>query len=42
MQANLGGTVIKRPILEALSYENRAEYPKNVFLITDGAVSNTD
>ena len=41
MQADLGGTVIYEPLQEILNEKVNKGYPKHVFLLTDGAVSNT-
>ena len=41
MGANLGGTVIYEPLREILEEKVNKGYPKHVFLLTDGGVSNT-
>jgi uncharacterized protein with von Willebrand factor type A (vWA) domain len=41
-RANMGGTNILNPIQHIFSQPNPANYQRNIFLLTDGAVSNTD
>ena len=41
MGANLGGTEIYNPLNEILEEKVNKGYPKHVFLLTDGGVSNT-
>ena len=38
--ADLGGTEIYKPLLEALKSQKISQYPKNIFILTDGDVSN--
>ena len=42
MKANLGGTVIYSPLKEVLEEEINKGYPKHIFLLTDGGVSDTE
>ena len=42
MGANLGGTEIYHPLSEVLEEPVQKGYPKHVFLLTDGGVSNTE
>ena len=42
MGANLGGTEIYYPLSEVLEEQVQKGYPKHVFLLTDGGVSNTE
>lgn len=42
MQANLGGTNLLLPLKEALGQAPLPEYPRHIFILTDGAVSNKD
>jgi hypothetical protein len=37
----MGGTEIEEPLTMTLTAEPKKGYPKHVFLLTDGAVSNT-
>ena len=39
--ADLGGTEIYNPIKIALEFENIKNYPRNIFLLTDGCVSDS-
>lgn len=39
-QADLGGTEIYSPLKEALNSANINQYPKNIFILTDGEVSD--
>lgn len=41
-RANLGGTNILSPLQNAFSSFKTANYQRNIFLLTDGAVSNTN
>eukprot|EP01090_Pellita_catalonica_P015056 TRINITY_DN3979_c0_g1_i1.p1 TRINITY_DN3979_c0_g1~~TRINITY_DN3979_c0_g1_i1.p1 ORF type:complete len:514 (+),score=81.57 TRINITY_DN3979_c0_g1_i1:171-1712(+) len=41
MAADLGGTEILRPLQEILSAKSYPRYPRQVFVLTDGEVSNT-
>ena len=41
-QANLGGTVIYEPLLKCFETKPMQQYPRTVFLITDGGVSDSD
>jgi len=41
LSADMGGTELKAPLKHALT-ANRTEWSRNVFVITDGQVSNTD
>ncbi|KAK5582215.1 hypothetical protein RB653_003798 [Dictyostelium firmibasis] len=40
IDANLGGTELLQPIRDILSKENDPEYPRQLFILTDGAVSD--
>lgn len=42
MDANFGGTVIYKPLQEVLEEKLNKGYPRHVFLLTDGAVSNIE
>ncbi|EGC38522.1 hypothetical protein DICPUDRAFT_148826 [Dictyostelium purpureum] len=42
ISANLGGTELLPPIKDILGKDSDAEYPRQVFLLTDGAVSARD
>ena len=42
MGANLGGTEIYNPLEKVLKEKVNKGYPKHVFLLTDGGVSNTE
>ncbi len=42
MSANLGGTNIVKPLLEILSQAPKQGIPRQIFLMTDGEVANTD
>lgn len=42
MKANLGGTEIYNPLKNILSSKIIEGYPKQIFLLTDGAVPNTE
>ena len=37
----MGGTEIYDPLKKLLNQENIVGYPKNIFILTDGGVSNT-
>ena len=41
MDSNFGGTVIDKPLKAALNSPVIKGYPKQIFLLTDGDVSNT-
>lgn len=41
MSANLGGTNILRPLEEVLKSKPKEGYPRQLFVLTDGEVSNT-
>lgn len=41
MTANMGGTVIFKPLQVELMAKPIKGYPKQIFLLTDGAVSDT-
>ena len=40
-RADMGGTDILEPILKAMTEPRRKKHPRSIFLLTDGAVSNT-
>ena len=42
MGANLGGTQIYDPLYNLVSQKPIEGYPKQIFLLTDGCVSNTE
>jgi hypothetical protein len=42
MTANLGGTEIESPLSDIFSSPIIEGYPKQIFLLTDGQVSNTE
>lgn len=42
MSADMGGTVIQSALQEILKAKVNPGYPKHIFLLTDGGVSNTD
>lgn len=42
MFANLGGTNILKPLEEVLKSKPKEGYPRQLFVLTDGEVSNTD
>jgi von Willebrand factor A domain-containing protein 5 len=42
MGATLGGTEIYKPLFSLLGQEPIKGYPKQIFLLTDGCVSNTE
>jgi hypothetical protein len=42
MSADMGGTEIYNPLQNLLSGKLIDNYPKQIFLLTDGAVSNTE
>lgn len=42
MKADLGGTEIYQPLKEAMKTNKINQYPKNVFILTDGDVSNVN
>lgn len=41
MKADLGGTNILRPLREVLQSKPKEGYPRQLFVLTDGEVSNT-
>lgn len=41
-KANMGGTEMLKPMNAIFNLKNSSKYPRNVFLLTDGAISNTD
>jgi uncharacterized protein with von Willebrand factor type A (vWA) domain len=41
MSANLGGTEIEKPLSKILKETIKDGYPRHVFLLTDGQVTNT-
>ena len=41
MEANYGGTEILPPLKEILSLKPIPDYARQIYLLTDGAVSNT-
>ena len=41
MEADLGGTYIYTILEELMIQGNKEEYPKQIFLLTDGGVPNT-
>mmetsp|Transcript_15510 Transcript_15510/g.17982 ORF Transcript_15510/g.17982 Transcript_15510/m.17982 type:complete len:858 (-) Transcript_15510:20-2593(-) len=41
-KANMGGTNMLDPIVAITSLKHNYKYPRNVFILTDGAISNTD
>jgi hypothetical protein len=41
MSANLGGTNILRPLQEVLQSKPKEGYPRQLFILTDGEVGNT-
>lgn len=42
MMANMGGTEILSPLSAIYSIENNKDYPRQIFLLTDGEVGNTE
>ncbi|CAC5412219.1 unnamed protein product [Mytilus coruscus] len=42
MKADMGGTEILRPLKQIYSKNCKQGYPRQIFLLTDGGVSNTD
>ena len=42
MSANFGGTEIYRPLEKILNEKVNEGYPRHIFLLTDGGVSNTE
>ncbi|XP_063429185.1 von Willebrand factor A domain-containing protein 5A-like isoform X2 [Mytilus trossulus] len=42
MMANMGGTNILSPLSAIYSMENNKDYPRQIFLLTDGEVGNTE
>ena len=42
MEANMGGTEVFEPLKKELQSKPLKGYPKHVFLLTDGGVSNTN
>jgi hypothetical protein len=42
MMADLGGTEIYEPLEKVLKSRTIDGYPKQIFLLTDGSVSNTE
>lgn len=42
LDANLGGTEVLRPLMAVLESKTNTELPRQVFLLTDGQVSNTE
>lgn len=42
MKADLGGTEIERPLMSIFKSPVIEGYPKQIFLLTDGEVSNTE
>ncbi|XP_076101131.1 von Willebrand factor A domain-containing protein 5A-like [Mytilus galloprovincialis] len=42
MEANMGGTDILRPLKQIYSKNCKKGYPRQIFLLTDGGVRNTD
>lgn len=40
--ANMGGTVMLKPVEVALKSKTNHKYPKNIFILTDGAINNTE
>ena len=42
MGANFGGTSIYQPLFDLVSQPPIEGYPKQIFLLTDGAVANTE
>jgi hypothetical protein len=42
MSANMGGTEIFEPLQSILQHKTIPGYPKQIFLLTDGGVSNTE
>ncbi|XP_076095358.1 von Willebrand factor A domain-containing protein 5A-like [Mytilus galloprovincialis] len=42
MMANMGGTDILSPLSAIYSMENNKDYPRQIFLLTDGGVGNTE
>ena len=41
-KANMHGTEMLKPMEAIFKLKNNPKYPRNVFLLTDGAISNTD
>ena len=41
-KANMGGTEMLQPMNAIFNLKGSSKYPRNVFLLTDGAISNTD
>ena len=42
MQADMGGTNMLAPVSSALKAKLDTKYPKNIFILTDGSIGNTD
>jgi uncharacterized protein YegL len=42
MDANLGGTQLLQPLEGVYKFASNPKYPRNIFVLTDGNVSNTD
>ena len=42
MQADMGGTEVYEPLKDLLRSNPIEGYPKQIFLLTDGGVSNTE
>lgn len=42
MDADMGGTEVYNPLFNLLTEKVRNGYPKQIFLLTDGGVSNTE
>ena len=42
MSADMGGTEIYQPLLNQITDKPIDGYPKQIFLLTDGGVSNTE
>jgi hypothetical protein len=40
--ADMGGTELQRPVEKVLSSQANSEYPRSVFILTDGSISNTE
>ena len=41
MEANLGGTEILNPLRNLLEQKPKENYPRQIFLLTDGSVTDT-
>jgi uncharacterized protein with von Willebrand factor type A (vWA) domain len=42
MKSNMGGTEINKPLAAVLKNPVKKGYPRHVFILTDGTVTNTE